>query len=168
VLNLKHPRQLATLLQTPLHVLSGVLEWVDEDYEELILLDPRKPGKERKVVSPKGKVRRLQRQFYERILLPNLDRSLYSHGGVPGRNILTNVRPHLGQRFIFTADICDFYPSVHHQRIFKLFIGQGCSAGIAHLCTRLCTYKHRLEQGLLTSPILADHMLRPVDERIGV
>src|SRR5262249_55497729 len=96
-----------------------------------------------------------------------LDRSVYSHGGVRGRNILTNVRPHLKQAFLFTTDICDFYPSVHRQRVFDLFLNLGCSTQVAHLCTRLCTYQHRLAQGLLTSPFLADHLMRPVDERIG-
>jgi hypothetical protein len=77
------------------------------------------------------------------------------------------VRPHLGQAFLFTTDICDFYPSVHRQRIFDLFTGLDCAPSVAHHVTRLTTWNHRLAQGLLTSPILADYLMRPVDERIS-
>jgi RNA-directed DNA polymerase len=167
VLNLHHPCQLATLLDTPLAYLQRVLSQAEDSYEHLVLLDPRKPGKRREVINPRGKLRGLQRRFYDRVLLPNLDRSHYSHGGVPGRNILTNVRPHLEQAFLFTVDICNFYPSVHWHRVFDLFLRLGCSPRVAHLCTRLCTYRHRLAQGLTTSPILADCLLRPVDDRVA-
>jgi hypothetical protein len=144
-----------------------VLESADDFYEDLLLLDPRKPAKPRLVISPRGRMRTFQERFYRDVLLPRLDRSPHSHGGVPGRNLLTNVRPHLGQTFVFTTDVSNFYPSIHWQRVFDLFTRLGCSPEVAGLCTRLCTYRHQLAQGLLTSPILADQLLRPVDDRIG-
>jgi hypothetical protein len=109
----------------------------------------------------------LQKSLHAKILLPSLDRSPYSHGGVRGRNILTNVAAHLDQKFVFTADLADFYPSIRRERVFDMFERLGCSVEVARLCTRLCTYRHRLEQGLITSPILADRLLVPVDARIG-
>jgi hypothetical protein len=96
-----------------------------------------------------------------------MDRSPHSHGGVRGRNILTNVRAHIAQAFLFTTDIADFYPSVHWTRVLRLFADLDCSADVAKICTRICTYKHYLSQGLPTSPILADRLMRPVDERIA-
>lgn len=92
--------------------------------------------------------------------------SRYSHGGVPRRSILTNVRPHLGQSFVFTTDVSDFFPNIHQQRVFDLFCRLGCSPQVASLCTGLCTYRHCLAQGLITSPILADHLMCAVDRRI--
>src|SRR5262249_16564199 len=41
-----------------------------------------------------------------------------------------------------------------------------CSTEVAKVLTRLCTNHHRLEQGFITSPILADRIFRPADERI--
>jgi RNA-directed DNA polymerase len=167
VLNLQKPDELASALKTPVRALFQIVKHADQYYEDLILLDPRKPGKERPVVNARGKLRRLQQLFYQHLLLPNLQRSPHSHGGVPGRNILTNIQPHLDQAFVFTTDICNFYPSVHRQRVLKLFLGWGCSRDMAELCTRLCTYRHCLAQGLVTSPILADYLVRPVDDRIA-
>ena len=112
-------------------------------------------------------MRTLQRRLYHRVLSPRLDRSPYSHGGVPGRSVLTNVRQHIGQSFLFAADIADFYPSVHWTRVTRLFTGLRCSDEVARICTRICTYKNCLSQGLLTSPILADRLMRPVDDRIA-
>jgi hypothetical protein len=81
--------------------------------------------------------------------------------------VLTNVRPHLGSAFVFTADITSFYPSIRRERVAGLFRDLGCSGDVADLCTRLCTFRHRLEQGLITSPALADQLMRPVDGRIA-
>lgn len=167
MLNIKTPGQLASLLKTSVRRLCGVLRRADEFCEELLLLDPRKPGRPRPVVSPRGPLRAWQKLFHSAALAPSLTRSPHSHGGVPGRSILTNVLPHLGSAFVFTADIASFYPSIRRERVACLFRRLGCSGEVADLCTRLCTFRHRLEQGLITSPALADQLMRPVDERIA-
>ena len=167
MLNLSRPEQLAGLLQTTVRDLHSVLRRADAFCEELLLLDPRKPNKQRVVVSPRGILRRWQSRFYSQVLAPGLERSPHSHGGAPGRNVLTNIAPHLGQAFVFTTDVASFYPNIRRERVFKLFAGLGCRDEVSRLCTRLCTYRHRLEQGLVTSPILADQLMGPVDERIA-
>jgi hypothetical protein len=146
-------------------MLHAVLREADNYYEELLLTRPG--SKVRRVMNPRGPLRHLQTTFHEKVLLPALNRSPYSHGGVRGRNILTNVSVHLGQQFVFTADLADFYPSIRWGRVFRLFERLGCSIKVARLCTLLCTCRDRLEQGLVTSPILADQLMIPVDTRIG-
>lgn len=137
-------------------------------YETLFLYDPRKPGKTREVVNVCGLMRRFQERLYRRVLLPKLAPAPCSHGGVPGRSTKTNARPHLGSSFIFKTDISDFYPSVHFSRIYKLFTEKLiCSADVSHICTKTTTYSHKLALGLITSPILANAVMRPVDERLS-
>ncbi len=167
MLNIDTPRQLAQLLETSVARLYAVVHRADSLYEELVVCDPGKPHKRRVVVSPQGQMRTLQRRLYRRVLAPGLDRSPYSHGGVPGRSVLTNVRGHIGQPFLFTADIADFYPSIHWKRVLRLFTALNCSSKVASICARICTYRNSLSQGLLTSPILADQLMRPVDNRIA-
>ena len=102
------------------------------------------------------------------VLLPKLPVSEFSHGGVRGRHIKTNVEQHMESTFVFTADISNFYPSISHNRVYRLFAEDfACSPDVARICTKLCTYKHRLALGLITSPILADQVMRPIDARIG-
>ena len=165
-LDIPDAQRLALLLRTTPRELNGVLRRADDFYDELVVHDPRKPDKPRHVVSARGKLRTLQQRFHADVL-STLYRSPHSHGGVRGRSVLTNVAPHLGQRFVFTTDIANFYPSIHRERGARLFAGLGCSVEVARLCTRLCTFRHRLEQGLVTSPALADQLLRPVDDRIA-
>jgi hypothetical protein len=102
------------------------------------------------------------------ILLPALSPSQFSHGGVRGRHIKTNIGPHLDSTFVFTTDISNFYPSISHYRVYRLFCKTfQCSPDVARICTKLCTHDHHLALGLITSPILADQMMDRVDQRIG-
>lgn len=168
MLSIRQTKHLARALDTSVERLSRVLETVDSYYEELLLVDPKKPEKQRTVINVRGELRRLQTQFYRKVLLPKLTPTVYSHGGVRGRSIKTNAQPHLESHFLFKTDISDFYPSVHSKRVYSLFADSlQCSPDVARLCTRLCTFRHHLALGLITSPILADQILSRVDRRLG-
>ncbi len=168
MLNLRQLKHLARWLDTSADRLRTILDEADSYYEELILRDPAKPDKPREVVCVTGAIRDLQSKLYRRVLLPKLFPSEFSHGGVRGRHIKTNVEPHRRSAFIFKTDVSNFYPTVHHSRIYRLFAGKfGCSPDVARLCARLCSYRHHLALGLITSPILADQIMLRVDSRIG-
>lgn len=167
MLNLRQVKHLARVLDTPQAELSEILGNASAYYKQFILRDPRRPGKERRVVSVTGDLRRLQSIFYRRVLLPRCVPSDCSFGGIKGRDVKKNVTRHLKSQFVYKADISDFYPSIHHSRVYKLFTTKlGCSPDVARLLTRLCTYEHHLALGLITSPLLADQVLKPVDSRI--
>ena len=75
---------------------------------------------------------------------------------------------HERSAYVFKADVSDFYPSIKQPRVYRLFLNEfACSAPVAKLCTRLCTHEHHLALGLVTSPILADQVLRIIDNRIA-
>src|SRR5690606_20655991 len=100
--------------------------------------------------------------------LPKLSPSACSHGGVPGRGVKTNIEQHLGSVFGFTTDIANFFPSISHDRIHELFLRRfECSPDVARVFNRLCTYQHHLALGLVTSPLLADQVMQPIDARIA-
>ncbi|MEX2171290.1 MAG: reverse transcriptase family protein [Pirellulales bacterium] len=160
--------ELAYHLGTSVAELKSVLQSPSPFYEEFILLDPKKPGKERPVLSVKPPLQRWQSRFHRNVLLNSLDPSEYNHGGRRGRSIKTNAEAHLSSRFVYKADISGFYPSIHDSRVFRLFHERyNCPPPVADLCSRLCTFKHHLALGLSTSPILADQLLRDVDDRIA-
>lgn len=168
MLYLRQVKHLARWLDTSADRLDTILDDAEAYYEELILRDPSKPDKPREVVCVKGVVRDFQSKLYRRLLLPKLIPSEFSHGGVRGRHIKTNVEPHRRSSFVFNTDVSDFYPTVHHTRVYRLFAGKfECSPDVARLCTRICSYRHHLALGLITSPILADQIMFRVDARIG-
>jgi hypothetical protein len=160
--------ELAHHLGTSVAELNRVLQSPRAYYEELLLLDPRKPDKERPVLSVKAPLRKWQSRFYRDVLLKSLKPSDFSHGGTRGRSIKTNAEKHIGSQFVYKTDISNFYPGIHDTRVYRLFVDRfGCPPSIADLCCRLCTHKHHLALGLSTSPILADQLLHDVDARIG-
>ncbi len=168
MLNIRQPKHLARHLGVSVESLMAVAESVSDWCEELELLDPAKPNKQRTVLNVTGLLRKMQAKMLRQVLLPKLAVSDFSHGGVRGRHIKSNVEQHIESKFVFTADISDFYPTITHMRVYRLFTeGFACSPEVARICTMLCTYKHRLALGLITSPILADQVMRPIDARIG-
>jgi RNA-directed DNA polymerase len=160
--------RLAGALKTSMPELWHTLRKVDRSYREMIIRDAARPEKERPIVDAKKPLKTLQKRFLKYVLEPSLERSTYSHGGVPSRSIVSNVLPHCASTYIFKADIADFYPKIHHSRIVRLFRQLGCPNEVAQACARLCTFRNHLAQGLVTSPILADCLLQPVDKQIGV
>lgn len=70
--------------------------------------------------------------------------------------------------FSFLTDISSFYPSISNSRVHRFFLKTtNCCPDVARILTRICTYNYHLALGLVTSPILADQILRDVDSRIS-
>lgn len=168
MLNLRRVAHLAHRLDVSTEELREVADEAGSYYEQLLLVDPAKPQKPRPVVDVRGRLRGMQSKLYRRLLLPGLIPSPHSHGGIRGRDIKSNVSPHLRSDFVFKADISNFYPSIHHSRVYRLFCGDlGCSPDVARICTKISTYQHHLALGLVTSPILADRLAGRIDRRIA-
>jgi hypothetical protein len=65
------------------------------------------------------------------------------------------------------TDISGFFPSISCHRLNQFFLNEACSYDVARVLTRLCTYDFHLALGLVTSPILANELFKPIDRRIG-
>jgi Reverse transcriptase (RNA-dependent DNA polymerase) len=167
LINLQTTGEIAAILETTEEHLRWTLMRVPRLCHKLTIEDLDRPKKKPRVVyDPRGRLRTLQKKIHTKILLPGLERFPNSHGGVPGKNILTSVRRHKKQQFVYCGDIHNFYPSIHYSRVLGLFLELGCSDEAAKVLTRLCTNHHRIEQGFITSPILADRLFHSADKRI--
>ena len=168
MIGIRTAKVLAKLLYTSEAQLRRIVDSPESYYEDLLVTDTDNPFKVRRVVNVLGSMRDYQKRLYLNILLKRLAPSVHSHGGIRGRSIRTNAEAHAGSEFVFKTDISNFYPSIRHDRVYALFVGNfQCSPDVAHYCTKLATYRYHLAQGLMTSPILADQALGKVDERIG-
>lgn len=79
-----------------------------------------------------------------------------------------NAEQHLRSKFAFSCDISSFYPSIHSSKVYRFFAKTNqCSPDVARLLTRLCTHNYHLALGLITSPLIADQILKPIDKRIA-
>lgn len=157
MLCIRQEKHLAKFLQMDLSDVRALADFSESYCQELLLQDPAKPGKGRVVLDVRGDLRHAQQRIYRCILLPCLNPSDFSFGGVRGRHIKMNATRHLNSQFCFSCDISDFYPSIHSSRVYQFFArGQRCSPDVARLLTRLCTQKYHLALGLITSPLLAE------------
>lgn len=148
--------------------LIEITENVDGFCREFLLVDPKKPNKERIVLTTVGDLRLVQERILSRILAQKLSPSLYAHGGIRDRNVKSNLMAHVDSSFVLTLDISNFFPSINHHRIYRLFSGKlGCAPDVARALTRLCTFHSHLALGLVTSPFLAEQVLSRVDSRIA-
>lgn len=166
MLGIQRLKSLAEIVGFEIGELHMTAELAEQDVTELTVWHPtaRKP---RSVICVRGKLRRFQERLYHRRLKHRLRPMDCSFGGIAGRSALQNARRHVGNAFVYKGDIADFYPSIGIDRINRLFLyAFGCSPEVSRFLTRLCSYDHHLALGLVTSPILADQMLRQVDERI--
>lgn len=88
------------------------------------------------------------------------------HGSVRGHSPVTNATAHVRKATVANTDIQDFYPSIHHSRVYRLFVKLECSPHVARILTRLTTYNSCLAQGFSTSPMIANLVLAQVWPRV--
>jgi len=161
-------------------------EWLDIPTYQLKLMAakphyhvfsiPKKDGSKRWIEDPEDKLQRAQAQinfalgtvFYFR-------KSAAAYGFMLGvrddpapRNIVTNARQHLGNAWLFNADLEDFFHQVKAERVYRLFSEAPFrfKPELADLLTRLATHQGRLPMGAPTSPVLSNFATLELDERL--
>lgn len=97
------------------------------------------------------------------------------HGFVIGRNTLTNAKQHLDKQYILKIDIKSFFQSIFESDLVNVFKKIGCNQKGADLFARLCSVNGKLQEGLNTSPMLAnihclnlDKELENLSENLGL
>jgi RNA-directed DNA polymerase len=111
------------------------------------------------------KLKVIQSLIKDKILVPiTLPDNI--HGGVKGKNNVTNAKPHQGKKYKFTTDLQNFYPSIKHKQVYNTFILLGYSDHLAHWLTKLTTWKYELPQGTPTSTHIANLVFLETDKKL--
>ena len=127
---------------------------------------PKSNGGSRLLQVPEGKLKFLQQKVKSHILdlIQPLD---CVHGGVLGRSVMSNARPHIGKEIVFSLDVEDFFPSVGPCTVMSIFEALGFRLYAADLLTSITTWNDQLPQGAPTSTGLANLSMTRVDVRVG-
>lgn len=113
-----------------------------------------KSGGTRPIDAPQGKLKEVQKRINQYLLQRvQVDRGI--KGGVQGKTLLDNVRPHVAKPVVMNFDLEDFFLNISSGQVYKWFCSVGCSPDAASLLTRLTTFKGRIPQGAPTSSMLA-------------
>lgn len=129
---------------------------------------PKQAGGTRTITVPADSLKWVQRRLLHNGFaeIPVHDAA---HGFRPGRSVLTNARPHVGQPLVVNADIESFFPSTTHAQVLRacrrLLDGRLSEAAV-RLVADICCYGGALPTGAPTSPAIANIVLAQADQAL--
>jgi RNA-directed DNA polymerase len=151
-------RDLAWRLGVSVRTLQGLAEDARAHYKVITHYDEKKK-KVRILYVPDEQLKLVQRKIKSNIL-DRLEVSAQAHGGVRGRSPRSNAREHLGQPCVVNLDVRDFFPSVRHYVVYRMFRRDfEFGRDVARLLTKLTTLRGGLPQGTSTSTRIANLLL---------
>ncbi len=125
----------------------------------------KKSGDSREISSPRVFLRVIQ-WFLDDFILCHLPVHNAVNSFAYGRSVLTNALPHVGQPFVGTIDIEDFFGSVTDKSVLELLQSFGFRKHEATLIAALTTKNGSLPQGAPTSAVLSNAVLYDFDEKL--
>lgn len=160
-----NPSELEYILN---HIDDYYKEWFeDKKNKETGEVKTYKDGtSKRRVIRPSlNKLKAIQERIKDKIL-SSVDIPNNVHGGIKKRNNITNAKAHQGNKYQFTTDLQDFFPSISAKQINKALMLVGFSNHAARLITKLVTWKHELPQGTPTSTHIANIVFLETDQKL--
>lgn len=129
---------------------------------------PFKNKKKRNFDNPTGLLKEVQSRITNRLLakitFPN-----FVIGGIKGRSPLEHPQRHTNKKVVVTIDVKGCFPNLTSSQIFNVWVKQlECSHDIAHLATKLTSFKGHLPVGAPTSNYLANLALLPCVSKVVV
>ncbi len=128
----------------------------------------KKSGGTRTIKAPISSIKIIQKKLNQVLLAVYKQRNPV-HGYVRKRNIVSNARRHVNERWVLNIDLEDFFPTISFQRIRGMLINRpyriGESAGT--IIAQLCCDDGNLPQGAPTSPIISNMICSKLDNELN-
>lgn len=147
--------------------LEEITASINARYHQFPQRSKKNPAKIRMITAPERELKEVQARLLK--LLSEMPLSDAVHGGVRGRSPRTNAEAHLAQRYLVNVDVREFFPSIRHDNVYRLFRHElGWGKDVARIATRLTTYHGAVPQGAPTSTVIANLLLaRTLDQQVG-
>lgn len=171
MLPVKSRKYLYFLLKTNKIELNEILENLDHYYAPYPKPKRNKDGtlrikngkvETRKICPSNGRLKEIQSKIKIEIL-KKIDFPEFIHGGVKGKDNISNARVHKGNKYFFVTDLNNFFPSVTYEIVYQTLIKYGFSADVSSTLTKLTTYGGNVPQGIPTSTHITNLTALPLD-----
>lgn len=137
--------------------LKSISDNAKNSYTEFVRASEKKGVlKQRTLNEPKAGLKaiqkRINREIFEGVVYPD-----YLHGGLKGRDYVTNVAMHSGAKALIGLDIKDFYPSIQRQHVTSIFKNLfRFPEDVCETLTKLTTKNGKVAQGGCCSSYIAN------------
>ena len=148
----------------PLSYLKRLAKNSDKLYKVFEI--PKKSGKLREIESPNQELKGIQRWILDNFLA-NMPLPDCVNGFRENRDIKRNATMHKDYKYILCFDIQDFFPSINYYQIKSVF-DLICDNDCAEILAKINSYKNRLPQGAVCSPMLSNLVFASVDAKIEI
>lgn len=159
---LSSAEKVSTISGKSVHELFEIISDKESHYSYFEKVKP--DGSCRVITPPKHELMAIQ-HYIKTYLSDRIHWSTSVHGGIKGKSIITNAKPHVGKYMVANLDIRNFFPSTKRSRIYEALVRNGCAEEAANLITELTTYKGCLPLGSPTSTLLANLVFQPADKQ---
>lgn len=164
---------LAKLLRFKPSALSYILYKQPPTAKYLTFEIPKRKGGTRAISAPSDALKLLQRNLsgllqdcVEEINAAKNRKDRIAHGFKRKRSIITNGRQHRSRRYVFNADLEDFFPSINFGRVRGFFIKDRSfllDKDVATVIAKLACYENALPQGSPCSPVISNLIAHVLD-----
>lgn len=137
---------------------------------------PKRHGGSRKISAPIDSLKILQQNLsgllqdcIEELDEAGLRKNDSAHGFTRHRTIMTNATKHRNRRFVFNADIKDFFPSINFGRVRGLFIKDkhfALNPAVATVIAQIACHNNALPQGSPSSPVISNLIAHVLDTHL--
>ncbi|RVL84852.1 RNA-directed DNA polymerase [Sinorhizobium meliloti] len=170
---------IAFLLEVEPKFLSKQIYKTSDEIKYYSFEIPKKDGSKRAIYAPNKNLKfiqsRLSRLLYQCYFdlhgEPKFPARSISHGFQKGRglSIYTNAIRHTGRKYVFNADIEDFFPTFNFGRVRGYFIKNKhfeLNETAATVIAQIGCFQNMLPQGAPSSPIISEFITQHLDYRL--
>jgi RNA-directed DNA polymerase len=170
---------LATLLRLKPAALAFVLYKIPDQNKYTTFTLRKKNGGERIISAPNSRLKLVQRRLGKLLDKCQLEvetrlkvkrQCILAHGFKPGLSIQTNALNHRGRRWVFNADLQDFFPSINFGRVYGFFMKNQyymLNKKVATVIAQIACHQNKLPQGSPCSPVISNIIAHLLDIRLN-
>jgi RNA-directed DNA polymerase len=170
---------MAILLGVKPNTLAFILYKIPHQHKYTTFSVPKKSGGERVISAPEPRLKMIQARlgtFLEQCQdeveakLKLKPQCVLAHGFKSGFSIQTNAINHRGRRWVFNADLEDFFPSINFGRVYGFFMKNQhywLNKKIATIIAQIACHENKLPQGSPCSPVISNIIAHLLDIRLN-